>query len=146
VLGCAMRTFLLIILTLVCTGCPQRLVSRKVMIAGFTSKALAPGTLAVVNPEVQSALNIIDRVVVSDGFAPTTNANFTVPDSLVTYVKSSADGMLTANGPSVTLKNDSLVVTVAGRGDLPTESKRLLKSIEAALRKEYGSHRVKSSR
>ena len=139
-----MRIALLIILALVCTGCPQKLVSRNVTVAGFTGGAQTSRTVSVVNPEVQTALKVIDGVLVSDGFAPNTNPDFTVPDSLVTYVKSSPDGMLTASGPSVSLKDDRLVVTIAGRGGLSTESKRLLKTIETALRKEYGSDRVKA--
>lgn len=145
-LGGGMRIALLIILALVCIGCPQKLVSRNVTVAGFTGNAQTSRTVSVVNPEVQAALKIMDGVLLSGGFSPTTNSNFTVPDSLITYVKSSPDGMLTASGPSVSLKDDRLVVTIAARGDLSTESKRLLKTIETALRKEYGPDRVKLGR
>ena len=101
--------------------------------------------MVALNPEVQTALKIIDRVLVSNGFAPTTNPNFAVPDSLITYAKSSPDGMLIAYGPSVALKDGRLVVTIAGREGLSSEMKRLLKTIKTELRKEYGSDRVKAS-
>jgi hypothetical protein len=141
-----MRIALLCVLALVCTGCPQKLVSRKVTVAGFTGEPQTSVIVSVADPEVQTALKIIDRVVASDGFAPTTNPNFIVPDSLVTYVKSNPDGMVMAHGPSVSLEDGRLVVTIAGRGGLSTESKRLLKAIKTELRKEYGSDRVKAGR
>src|SRR5881392_2994347 len=107
-----MRITLLIILAMLCTGCPQKLVSRTVTLAGFTGEAQTSGTVAVVNPEVRTALKMIDRVLVSNGFAPSTNSNFTVPHSLVTYVKSSLEGMVNALGPSVSLKDGRLEVTI----------------------------------
>src|SRR5437870_12895295 len=108
-----MRIALLFLLVLVCTGCPQRMVSRKVTVAGFTGKAQTSGSASIVNPEVQTAMKIIDRALVSNGFAPTTNPNFTTPNALVTYIKSNPEGMVTAYGPSVSLKDGRLVVMIA---------------------------------
>ena len=141
-----MRILLLCILALACTGCPQKLVSRNVILAGFTGKPQASGTVSVADPEVQTALKIIDQVVVSDGYAPTSNTNFTVPGALVTYVKSNPEGTLTGLGPSVSLKDAKLVVTIAGRGTLSNESKQLLKTIKTELRREYGADRVTPGR
>src|SRR5438874_2719802 len=141
-----MRIALLCILALACTGCPQKLVSRSVTLAGFTGQPQAPGNVSVADPAVQTALKIIDQVVVSDGYAPATNTNFTVPGALITYVKSNPEGTLSGLGPSVSLKDKKLVITIAGRGTLSHESEQLLKTIRTELRREYGADRVTTGR
>jgi hypothetical protein len=140
-----MRFFLLCILALICTGCPQRLVTRQVTLAGLTGDAQTSASVSVTSPEVQTALKIIDRVLVSYGFAPTEDPNLTVPDSLVTYAKLTPEG-LTMGGPSVSLKGGRLVVVVAGRGGLSAESKSILKAVKVELKNNYGADRVKTGR
>ena len=121
VLHCA----LLCILTLVCTGCPQRYVTRTVTVAGVTGDA-----------EVQRALKLIDGVVTSHGFTATEDPNLKVPGALVTY------GALFPS-ISVSLREETLEFDVANRPDLTLEDKQLLKAVKTELKSHFDG-RVKS--
>ena len=140
-----MRFLLICLLALACTGCPQKLASRSVTVAGFTSNPRASEAVTLAHPDVQTALKLIDQVLVSDGYAPATNINFIVPGAFVTYVKSNAEGLISL-GPSVSLKDQELVVAITGRGSLGAESKQLLKTIKTELQREYGADRVRTGR
>jgi len=140
-----MRTILLLVLALVCMGCPQRRVTRTVVLAGLTGDAQTSAAVSVKNPEVQSALKIIDGVLASHGFVQTTDTNLTVYGSLVTYTKYTPEGYA-AIFPSIAVSLDAgaLEFSVADRPDLTSEDKQILKAVRTELRNHYGAERVKN--
>jgi len=140
-----MRIILLFVLTLLCTGCPQRRVTRTVVLAGLTGSAQTSAAVSEKNPDVESALKIIDGVMASHGFVQTTDTNLTVYGSLVTYTKYTPEGYA-AIFPSVavSLGADALEFSVADRPGLTSEDKHILKAVRAELRSHYGTERVKS--
>jgi len=142
-----MRLVPLCILALVCTGCPQRYVTRTVVLAARTGEVQNSQTISVERREVQTALKIIDAVLVSHGFARTEDPNLTVAGSLVTYSNATADGLTLIDPcPSVSLKDERLVFRIAERGHLSEDSKRMFKTIKTELRNHYGAERVTTGR
>jgi hypothetical protein len=140
-----MRIILLFILALLCTGCPQRRVTRTAVLAGLTDGAQTSATVSVPNPEVQSALKIIDGVLASHGFVQTVDTNLTVYGSLVTYTKYTPEGYGTIfPSIAVSLDADNLEFSVANRPDLTLEDKQILKAVRTELRSHYGAKRVKT--
>lgn len=138
-----MRIILLFSLALLCTGCPQRRVTRTVVLAGLTGDAQTSAAVSVKNPEVQSALKIIDGVLASHGFVQTTDTNLTVYGSLVTYTKYTPEGYASiCPSIAVSLDADALKFSVADQPDLTSEDKQILKAVRAELRGHYGAERV----
>src|SRR5438445_42421 len=114
-----MRIALLCMLGLLCIGCPQRHVTRTVVLAGLTGDAQNSGTVSVNNPDVRSALKIIGGVLASHGFVQTENTNLTVYGSVVTYTKYTPEGYPTIfPSIAVRIKGDALEFSVADRPHL----------------------------
>jgi hypothetical protein len=117
-----------------------------VALAGFTGHAETSANLSTTNPEVQTALKIIDRVLASRGFAPTANPNLKVAGSLVTYDRFTADGHSTIfPSISVRLNGNTLEFVIRNRPDLRLEDKQILKAVTTELRSHYGTAKVKTS-
>jgi hypothetical protein len=118
-----------------------------VAVAGLTGDGQASATVSANSAEVESALKIINQILTSHGFAPTTDTNLNVFGSLVTYTKYTPEGLAYVDPcPSVSLEDGHLLFTIVEHPALSADSKRILKTVKTKLKKHYGADRVTTGR